>query len=144
MACNDSLETKFFHTGYIRWDDEDNKNQNRKMGTVPDGYYDLNTKIYFCCRHDDSSYRLQGLPKCAQMILMRYKGACFTNANYSLPRTGFLQWDTENNNNIDRRVGAYPDGQRTFHIGIKIEFCTYTSNGRCYLPTQKSFPTIYS
>ena len=66
------------------------------------------------------------------MMLMRYKGRCPKTAGYSWPKTGFLQWDTEDDyGNIDHRVGAFPDGRKTFGTGIKIEFCTYTSNRGC-------------
>jgi hypothetical protein len=40
---------------------------------------------------------------------MRYKGTCPPNSpGYRGPHTGFLQWDTENDNNGDSRVGVFP------------------------------------
>ncbi|CAG2214852.1 unnamed protein product [Mytilus edulis] len=38
-----------FSTGSIYWDDEDNANANSKWGILPDGVYNRNTKIYYCC-----------------------------------------------------------------------------------------------
>lgn len=39
-----------FNSGYITWDDEDINNHNEYGGLLPDGVYDSNTKIYYCCR----------------------------------------------------------------------------------------------
>ena len=39
-----------FTQGYITWDDEDIGNRNDHGGALPDGTYDSNTRIYYCCR----------------------------------------------------------------------------------------------
>ena len=92
--------------------------------------------MYFCCRNDALSgwwirrkrNRLYGLPKCSEIIVMRYKGKCpLPGVGYRGPHTGYLQWDTENRNNQDKRVKVFPDGQKSFRSGIKIEFCSYTT-----------------
>lgn len=123
-------------TGYLHWDDEDNNNKNSRSGVLPDGVYGRNTKMYFCCRNDRkfSQYnRLSGIPECAEMLVMRYKGSCPAPGwGYQGPHTGYLEWDTEDKKNADQRIGVFPDGQKTFQSGIKIEFCGYTSSGhRC-------------
>ncbi|XP_028408616.1 uncharacterized protein LOC114531157 [Dendronephthya gigantea] len=126
---------KNFASGYIFWDDEDRRNNNGRSGVLPDGDYGRNTKIYFCCRDVQglwTSKRLSGLPKCSEMILMRYKGRCpGAQRGYLGPHTGYLQWDTEDSRNVDARVGVFPDGRKTFGSGIKIEFCSYTSYDTC-------------
>ena len=131
----DDFVSTFEFTGYISWDDEDTRNANKHSGVLPDGSYGINTKIYFCCRDDRLISQvniLVGLPKCSQMILMRYKGTCPRMLfGYRGHHTGFLQWDTEDSQNADRRVGVYPDGQKTFGSGIKIEFCSFTSDYSC-------------
>ena len=125
-----------FASGYLYWDDEDRNNQNKYSGVRPDGDYNRNTKMYFCCRND-APYtrrprrkinRLYGLPKCSEIIVMRYKGKCPSpGVGYLGPHTGYLQWDTEDRNNQDKRIGVFPDGQKSFGSGIKIEFCSYTT-----------------
>ncbi|XP_028408615.1 uncharacterized protein LOC114531155 [Dendronephthya gigantea] len=119
-----------FASGYIYWDDEDSQNENRRSGVLPDGVYGSNTKIYFCCRNVQgysSSNQLSGLPQFSEMILMRYKGTCpKAQSGHLGPHTGYLQWDTENTGNEDKRAGVFPDGGKTFESGIKIEFCSYT------------------
>ena len=132
------IDFYFVFTGYLHWDDEDTRNANKLSGVLPDGSYGRNTDIYFCCRNDPIHHllwkvnKLSGLPKCSEMIVMRYKGKCPSSGNgYRGPHTGFLQWDTEDIRNADRRVGLFPDGQKTFGSGIKIEFCSYTSGYSC-------------
>ena len=127
-------------TGYLHWDDEDRRNANKRSGTLPDGVYNRNTKIYFCCRNDPPHTgfiwsrrkinRLNGLPQCSEIMVMRFKGTCPSRGRgYQGPHTGYLQWDTEDSNNKDQRIGVFPDGQKTFGSGIKIEFCSYTAPG---------------
>ena len=41
-----------FYGGHIHWDDEDSGNINGKQDPIPDGNYDRNTRIYYCCRGD--------------------------------------------------------------------------------------------
>ena len=136
----DIIYDKFgYIIGYLHWDDEDNGNANKRSGVLPDGNYGRNTDIYFCCRNDPTRIffwkvnSLGGLPKCSEMIVMRFKGlTCPSHGNgYRGPHTGYLQWDTEDNRNADRRVGLFPDGKKTFGSGIKIEFCSYTSGSSC-------------
>ena len=132
---------KGFDSGYIFWDDEDDSNANTISGSRPDGVYDTNTKIQFCCRNDghsysppncDANYRiLRGLPKCSALMLMRYKGRCPALSGYRGPHTGYLEWDTEDSSNRDERVGVFPDGVKSLVTGIKIEFCGYTSYSSC-------------
>ena len=113
-----------FDQGSIFWDDEDVDNGNTYSGSVPDGHYDRNTRIYFCCRNDGSG-RLKNLPTVQTFMLMRYKGSCPSVSGYRGPYTGFLDWDTEDTRNVDEKLGAHPDGVTKFGSGIKIEFCTY-------------------
>merc|ERR1719226_130215 len=47
-----------FSEGMLRWDDENNENQNGKTKAAknaPDGTFDDNTEMYFCCRSDGSA-----------------------------------------------------------------------------------------
>ena len=43
---------KGMNEGYIRWDDNNYSNRNDFGGELPEGYYDHNTKVYYCCRAD--------------------------------------------------------------------------------------------
>ena len=37
--------------GSVQWDDEEFDNVNQHGGTLPDGVYDSNTKINYCCQN---------------------------------------------------------------------------------------------
>lgn len=39
-----------FKEGFIQFNDQDIFTNNKAGGTLPDGVYDGNTKIFFCCR----------------------------------------------------------------------------------------------
>jgi hypothetical protein len=151
LLCTNVWFIRFHVIGHIRWDDEDSNNANKKRGVLPQGRYDDNTRIEFCCRNDPVLSEVlachtsiqafqdpnvscfKNFPKCSEFLLMRYKGTCPPNSpGYRGPHTGFLQWDTEDNNNGDGRVGVFPDGARNFWSGIKIEFCSYTSSSHNY------------
>ncbi|XP_028406004.1 uncharacterized protein LOC114528541 [Dendronephthya gigantea] len=118
-----------FIEGSIHWDDRDAQNTNRFVGTLPDGVYNQNTQIYFCCRIDGSRM-LTGLPQCYSMILMRF-GTCPTVDGYLGPHKGYIDWNTEDLFNNDQSSQGYPDGFSRFKSGIKIEFCSYTSSYSC-------------
>ena len=38
-----------FREGFIKWDDKDFRNKNEHKGELPEGKYDDNTMINFCC-----------------------------------------------------------------------------------------------
>lgn len=40
-----------FDIGSIKWDDEDHNNGNGNDGTLPDGSYDGDTTMFYCCRY---------------------------------------------------------------------------------------------
>ncbi|OPL21662.1 hypothetical protein AM593_03994, partial [Mytilus galloprovincialis] len=65
-----------FCTGFIYWDDEDTANRNYKSGVLPDGQYDSNTKINYCCRSDGYAYSYINLPTSKPFYLYKYKSAC--------------------------------------------------------------------
>lgn len=44
------LHNTGFAIGSIFWDDEDKNNANGRGGTLPEGNYDGNTRILYCCR----------------------------------------------------------------------------------------------
>ncbi|XP_078384159.1 uncharacterized protein LOC144666638 [Oculina patagonica] len=62
---------KGFGEGYIKWDDEDYLNRNRKSGTLPDGEYRRDTKIYYCCRNDGFATNAINLPTDSPFVLFK-------------------------------------------------------------------------
>lgn len=121
-----------FNKGSMYWDDEDKNNGNSFSGTLPDGKYDKDTLMYFCCRNDGPQViKTLALPTCHELVLMRYQNACPSMTDYQGPYTGHLEWDSEDSSNKDKKIGVYPDGKTLTSTGIRIEFCSYRSCNSC-------------
>lgn len=114
-----------FQTGYIQWDDRNVRNHNRVGGTVPDGKFDSNTKIEFCCRDDDMPTKEIFLPISKPFYLLRHTRGCQEIHEMTL-REEYVQLD-ENWHVIVRYSQAggdhpYDDG----HSNRRLHFCYYT------------------
>ena len=97
-----------FSTGHKYWDDEDSSNANSKQDPLPDGYYDSNTIIQYCCRSDGSTSVGIELPTSQPFILYRYGGTCQT-VNGMTVRQLHVYFDDEDSNNRNSCSGSYPD-----------------------------------
>ncbi|XP_052799350.1 uncharacterized protein LOC128230964 [Mya arenaria] len=114
-----------FQNGFILWDDEDVNNHNERGGTLPDGEYGSNTKIYYCCRNDGRTSTAISLPTDRPFILMRLTAAC--QAVYGMGVTDvFVRWDDDDFINNSGRGGLHPydDGGSKDHM---LHFCYYHS-----------------
>ncbi|XP_078678845.1 uncharacterized protein LOC144914622 [Branchiostoma floridae x Branchiostoma belcheri] len=114
-----------FQSGYVYWDDEDPPgNHNTVSGTRPDGVYDINTKIYYCCRSDGFTLNPIILPAHRPFYLFRHSSSrCQRVQNMQVTQEYFL-WDDENYNNQDTTWGSHPDdtGDGRNH---KLWYCYY-------------------
>ena len=61
---------------YIYWDDEDDSNANSFGGVLPDGVYDRNTRIQFCCRGDGVTSLGMSLPTDNTFYLFASSSTC--------------------------------------------------------------------
>lgn len=115
-----------FGEGFIKWDDKDINNKNAHKGVLPDGEYDSNTKIYFCCRNDGSSNKPVQMPAEMSFVLYRYGRQCQKVAGMSV-QEDFIQWNDELAFNRDKNYGHYPDddGGKREH---KLHYCHYGSH----------------
>ncbi|XP_052802689.1 uncharacterized protein LOC128232927 [Mya arenaria] len=114
-----------FQNGFIFWDDEDFNNHNERGGTLPDGEYDSNTKIYYCCRNDGRTSTAISLPTDRPFILVRLAATC--QAVYGMGVTDvFVRWDDDDLFNNSGRGGMHPydDGGSKDHM---LHFCYYHS-----------------
>nr|XP_022302103.1 uncharacterized protein LOC111110061 [Crassostrea virginica] len=96
-----------FASGSIYWDDEDSYNMNGKGGYLPSGAYDEDTRIYYCCRNDGSSYSSITLPTDTPFYLMRYTSSCQTVRGMSVTEEG-IETDDEDMANTDSVSGSHP------------------------------------
>ena len=113
-----------FQTGSIYSDDEDNNNNNRHSGTLPDGDYGRNTRIYFCCRCDGSYSQPIDLPLDKPFFLMRHHRAPACQSVLGCHKTEEkVRWDDEDSQNSNSFSGERPAGE-TGHDHA-IHYCYY-------------------
>ncbi|XP_015754342.1 PREDICTED: uncharacterized protein LOC107333990 isoform X2 [Acropora digitifera] len=118
-SCPDGL-----NDGFVYWDDDDkDKNKNNKSGTLPDGDYDSNTKIEFCCRTDGNENNPVVLPTKEQFYLLAYEFPRCQMVKWAVSSLEWIYYDTEDWDNNDRRGGAYPYNAATQHP--TIYYCYY-------------------
>ncbi|WAR01427.1 hypothetical protein MAR_007985 [Mya arenaria] len=112
-----------FHEGHIIWDDEDRNNKNDKWGVMPDGDFNRNTRINYCCRKDGLYSHAITLPKDRPFVLLRFGGTCQSVQGMDA-RDLHIRWDNEDKRNKDSAEGMYPDDTAD-HKNHKLHFCYY-------------------
>ena len=84
-----------FGNGYVQWDDEDDDNKNNITGQLPDGDYDRNTRIYFCCRDDGYATNVINLPTDKPFVLLKSDSHLRQIVNGTKMREEYFRWDNE-------------------------------------------------
>ncbi|XP_076438521.1 uncharacterized protein LOC143277529 [Babylonia areolata] len=123
-----------FQQGFVQWDDGNVKNHDRLGGTVPDGVYDTNTKIEFCCRNDGLPTHPLYLPIDRPFYLFRHVRGCQHVHNMTMHEE-VVQWDEAFNwfffgyKDAERIGGSHPfdDGDGDNH---RLHFCFYSPSGQ--------------
>ncbi|XP_055958770.1 uncharacterized protein LOC126830598, partial [Patella vulgata] len=113
--------------GSVLWDDENKNNHNSKSGTLPDGQYDADTRIDFCCRKDGVPTGAISLPIEKPFFLFKYTRECQRVKGMSVAEE-YIIWDDYPAQNHDKDTGAHPfdDGGSHQH---KLHFCYYAKSG---------------
>lgn len=114
-----------FNSGFIYWDDEDHNNENSHGGTLPDGEFGRNTKIYYCCRSDAYTNTQIVLPTAVPFVLLRFGHAC-QSVHGMIVHEVYVRWDDEDSGNESGSGGSHPydDGSSGNHA---LHFCYYQS-----------------
>ena len=110
-----------FKSGFLFWDDENENNTNKAGGVLPDGVYNHDTRIDYCCRNDGSFRDPIFLPITDPFYLISKGGNCQKVFGMKV-NNELLQWDDENDNNKDKRGGLFPDTRIPDHL---VHFCYY-------------------
>ena len=97
-----------FSSGWIKWDDEDSGNINDLGGTVPDGVYDHDTLIYYCCRGDDDKANLMSLPSDRDFFLLAYQSRVCQKVKWFIESTEWLHFDTHSVGHSNSQGGSHP------------------------------------
>ncbi|XP_046839087.1 uncharacterized protein LOC124433368 [Xenia sp. Carnegie-2017] len=106
-ACPNGMSS-----GSVKWDDEDDwpRRVNDRGGQLPDGTYDRDTTINYCCRTNGNWYDSIELPVMKPFYLL-------TSNSLSSPKCQMVKWatsqmeyilfDTEDDNNSDNLSGNH-------------------------------------
>lgn len=110
-------------SGWVYWDDEDGRNKNAHRGVLPEGVFNQNTKIYFCCRSTKDGYKEPiELPFASPFYLMAFRRHCQA-VLYTIHKREYIIYDTEDIVNQDENSFPYPYGA-DLHPP-KIYYCYY-------------------
>ena len=116
---------KGFQEGYVFWDDENVENMNEKGGTLPDGVYDRDTLVHYCCRTDGDKLTSVTLPLTSPFYLKPFNSSECQRVEGAIATKEYIRFDNEDSGNKDRQSGSYPYG-----AGIsdhKMQYCYYES-----------------
>ena len=116
---------KGFLEGFIKWDDKDFRNKNKNKGELPEGKYDDNTVIHFCCRSDNGSpSNPMQMPMETSFVLYRYNKQCQEVMGMRVVED-YILWIDEFAFNKDDTGGSFPDddGGKKKH---KLHYCHYS------------------
>ena len=110
-------------SGWVRWDDSDYANKNSIGGFLPDGVYNKDTWLYYCCQTGDNWYDSIELPVSQPFYLL-------TSSSNDTPKCQMVKWafsyleyivfDTEDSDNKDDQGGGH-----LFLDGEKKYYCYY-------------------
>ncbi|XP_071950861.1 uncharacterized protein [Antedon mediterranea] len=116
-VCPDGMDE-----GYIYWDDENRKNKNTYSGSMPEGNYDDNTLIEYCCKTDQIS-RAAYLPTDTPFYLLSESRGCQKVHGTNVTEE-FFRWDDEDSTNNNDAGGKHPydSGDRNNHV---LHYCYY-------------------
>ena len=121
-----------FGAGSIYWDDEDDNNHNSERGTLPDGQYDHNTRVDYCCRNDTHPSNEIVLPTNEPFFLLRmHQDGCQLVKDTTVLME-YVYWDEEDQKTDAalRSPHPYEDGGAEGH---RIYFCYYYMIGNMTL-----------
>ena len=109
--------------GYIFFDDENHKNINEKGGTLPDGVYNKDTNISYCCRTDGDKLKPISLPVMSPFYLMAYNTSECQRVKGALAKEEFIRHNNQDTDNKDSMNGTHPfeEGKKN----ITIMYCYY-------------------
>lgn len=116
-------------SGSVLWDDENGpvgrKNGNSQSGTIPEGVYNMDTKIFFCCSTSGDYTNPIELPTGKPFYLVAYRPHCqeVLNAVHTME---YIVYDTEDTNNDNKQVFPYPFGAE--FLNPRISYCYYQGN----------------
>lgn len=112
--------------GFVIWDDENKDNKNSKNGELPEGLFNEDTKIFFCCSTSGSVDTEITLPNKSPFLLFAYESILCQKIKGMSVVTEFIKFDDEDRGNIDYEGGEYPYGIHRDEKDHMFFLCYYT------------------
>lgn len=116
-----------FRSGSLFWDDEDSGNANSVTGVVPDGSYNGDTRIEYCCRNDGSRSSAIRLPTSNSFILYQYRSRGCQRVAGMNSREISISFDDEDSGNINSCSGSHPYNTGCSGRNHHLYLCHYSS-----------------
>ena len=111
-----------FREGGIHWDDYNFFNKNWRWGELPDGRYNRDTTVKYCCRSDGNHKAPMALPTDKPFVLYRYGHHCQRVMGMRYTQL-YIKWNDNNIFNRDKCWGWHPD--TTCRKDQVLDFCYY-------------------
>lgn len=116
------------HEGWVFWDDENIEELdggNMVQGVVPEGVYEKDTLIYFCCNNKGIKSKPIELPLNNQFYLLAYRSAECQQVKGAKVTSEFVQWDDEDRGNTNAHSKFVPYGVELDSWNTRIFYCYY-------------------
>lgn len=121
----DACPSLGFETGELYWDDEDSSNDNRESGIPPDGRYDSNTQISYCCRADGDIETPMVMPIDKPFVLYQYNRHGCQKVKDMHATEVILYTDDEDSRNGNRCSNAHPYDDNCSGRDHRVFMCYY-------------------
>lgn len=125
--------------GWVFWDDENIEELdggNMVQGVVPEGVYEKDTLIYFCCNNKGIKSKPIELPLNNQFYLLAYRSAECQQVKGAKVTSEFVQWDDEDRGNTNAHSKFVPYGVELDSWNTRIFYCYYDTGKICFLIKQ--------
>jgi hypothetical protein len=112
------------NSGSIKWDDEDSQNNNSFGGTLPDGTFNSDTLIEFCCQNQGLWSNSIQLPVDKPFYLLPRNSQNCQRVKGAISTLDYIIFDTEDSNNHDTFIPSHVFAIKDKGLP-KIYYCYY-------------------
>ena len=117
-----------FFIGWVFWDDENIEELdggNMVRGFTPEGVYELDTLIYFCCNTKGNKSIPIELPLQNSFYLLAYNSEECQSVQGATVTSEYIQWDDEDRGNKNAHSDIAPYGVNLDAWNTNIHYCYY-------------------
>jgi len=114
--------------GWVFWDDENEKELdigNSVEGFVPEGVYESDTLMYFCCRTNGYKSKPIELPITMPFYLLAFNSPQCQKVKGVTAVSEFVQWDDEDRGNSNAHSKITPYGVDIDPWNTRLYYCLY-------------------